>query len=95
MMYCAARSPPKETVVEGAITRSMVAFLATDPDHSTSSTASDSSLFKPGSIPVAKITFGFFAGRFMRLRKVLMSVKLMLLSLAMAMVSPVPSMPAE
>src|SRR5277367_1897525 len=44
MTYCAARSPPKWPAVDFEVTRSIVAFLATAPDHSTSRMASTSSL---------------------------------------------------
>ena len=43
MMYSAERSPPKVVCVEGETTKSIVAFLATAPAHSTSMIASTSS----------------------------------------------------
>src|SRR5277367_1596544 len=68
-MYTAARSIPAEASVDSAITKSMVAFGATAPDHSTSRSPSVSSELKPGSGP-SRITLGKLAASPNKLRKV-------------------------
>src|ERR1700736_402691 len=98
MMYSAERSPPKLALVEAETTRSIVAFLATAPDHSTSIIASHSSpLFAHGSTPgfaPLTVTTGGFDGRPKRVRKSFTSETLMLLSLTIAIFTPDPVMPA-
>src|ERR1039457_6946574 len=96
-MYSAARSPPKTAFVDAQVTRLMFAFLATAPDHSTSKMASTSSLFRFGALQLAMVgivTVGAFAGRPKMLLKSVTSAVLMLLSDTIAMVSPLPSIPA-
>src|SRR5947209_7724539 len=95
-MYCAERSTPSlPPGMEAETTNLMVAFLATAPDHSTSRSASVSSFppRSPGSAPFTIIT-GSLAGRPKKVRKYCTSAMLMLVRPTMAIVWPVPSIPA-
>jgi len=81
----AARSTPEVASVGWAITRLIVAPLATAPDHSTSRSASVSALdTSPGSGP-SMMTLGTIGGRPKRFRKSATSCRLMLLSPRIAM----------
>src|SRR5271156_6222484 len=80
--YSAERSPPNAAFVDFETTKSMVAFLATAPDHSVSKTASVSSLVRPGLAPLTMI-LGGFKGKLKSARNCDTSVGLMLLSAMM------------
>ena len=63
-MYCADRSTPSVVFVDLVTTNLIVAFFATAPDHSRSSSASPSSpeSTTPGAVPLWTVT-GSLAGR--------------------------------
>ena len=91
-MNCAERATPSVAPVCD-ITKSMVAFFAIAPDHSTSRSASVSSVppRSPGSAPLW-IKTGSLAGRPKKLRKNWTSVRLISVRPTIAIVWPVPSM---
>ena len=94
-MYWAERSTPSVLPVDLEITNLMLAFRATAPAHSTSRSASPSSPAprSPGSMPLT-MNCGVLAGRPNWLRKLVMSDRAMWVRPTMAMLTPVPSVPA-
>src|SRR5271170_5984061 len=95
IMYAADDAAPSVVEVLAVVTNLIVAPLATAPDHSTSRVFSvwSPALGVPGSAPLT-MTVGAFAGRPKAERKVATSVRLISLRPAIAIVWPVPSMPA-
>src|ERR1041385_9518134 len=93
--YISDRIEPSVVLVLFDTTKSIVALLATAPDHSTSRSASPSSsgLTMPGSVPF-RMMFGGLGGRPFIERKVATSLGLRLLRPTIAMVCPVPSRPS-
>src|SRR5277367_2669349 len=93
-MYCAERSTPSEVAVEAATTKFTLAPGATAPDHSTSSVDSSwSPETNPGLAP-SRMTVGWLTARPEVERKLLTSVRLILLRPTMAIDVPEPFLPA-